>query len=179
MLRNNSGWRRWTWTLKCHTHHTLLICFQIKVAIKLGNLFIKTNIWCLCLKHAGSNLKKTLLQVLGAHRDEVWFLQFSNNGKYLASASNDKTAIIWEVSLRTYPSKICCFSWYVYEQNSLSPSSLFCCSMPIHELAQNLLMLLISFCVLKLAKYLVVSWWVRKFSSHIIVLSAYFWLGIL
>jgi WD40 repeat protein len=27
----------------------------------------------------------------------VWYLQFSNNGKYLASASNDKTAIIWEV----------------------------------------------------------------------------------
>ncbi|XP_062194953.1 WD repeat-containing protein 26 homolog [Phragmites australis] len=28
---------------------------------------------------------------------KVWFLQFSNNGKYLASASNDKSAIIWEV----------------------------------------------------------------------------------
>ncbi|KAK1326578.1 Protein SPA1-RELATED 3 [Acorus calamus] len=38
------------------------------------------------------------LQVLQAHSDEVWFLKFSNNGKYLASASNDKTAIIWEVS---------------------------------------------------------------------------------
>ncbi|XP_073009680.1 WD repeat-containing protein 26 homolog [Typha latifolia] len=36
-------------------------------------------------------------QVLQAHSDEVWFLQFSNNGKYLASSSNDKTAIIWEV----------------------------------------------------------------------------------
>lgn len=37
------------------------------------------------------------LQVLRAHRDEVWFIQFSNNGKYLASASNDKSAMIWEV----------------------------------------------------------------------------------
>uniref|UniRef100_A0A453S002 Uncharacterized protein n=1 Tax=Aegilops tauschii subsp. strangulata TaxID=200361 RepID=A0A453S002_AEGTS len=41
--------------------------------------------------------KVKLLQVLCAHRDEVWFLQFSNNGKYLASASNDKTAVIWKV----------------------------------------------------------------------------------
>jgi WD40 repeat protein len=41
--------------------------------------------------------KKQLLQILREHRDEVWFLQFSNNGKYLASASNDKSAIIWKV----------------------------------------------------------------------------------
>ncbi|KAJ8631329.1 hypothetical protein MRB53_024652 [Persea americana] len=38
------------------------------------------------------------LQVLQAHLDEVWFLQFSNNGKYLASSSNDRSAIIWEVN---------------------------------------------------------------------------------
>uniref|UniRef100_A0A0C9S4Y1 TSA: Wollemia nobilis Ref_Wollemi_Transcript_22135_2382 transcribed RNA sequence n=1 Tax=Wollemia nobilis TaxID=56998 RepID=A0A0C9S4Y1_9CONI len=38
------------------------------------------------------------LQVLQSHENEVWFLQFSNNGKYLASASKDCTAIIWEVS---------------------------------------------------------------------------------
>lgn len=36
-------------------------------------------------------------QVLQSHQDEVWYLQFSNNGKYLASSSNDKSAIIWEV----------------------------------------------------------------------------------
>ncbi|XP_020270325.1 WD repeat-containing protein 26-like isoform X2 [Asparagus officinalis] len=36
-------------------------------------------------------------QVLQSHRNEVWYLQFSNTGKYLASASNDKSAIIWEV----------------------------------------------------------------------------------
>ncbi|XP_042478236.1 WD repeat-containing protein 26 homolog isoform X1 [Macadamia integrifolia] len=38
------------------------------------------------------------LQVLQAHRDEVWYLQFSHNGKYLASSSNDRSAIIWEVN---------------------------------------------------------------------------------
>ncbi|KAL5977074.1 WD repeat-containing protein 26 [Asimina triloba] len=37
-------------------------------------------------------------QTLQAHLNEVWFLQFSNNGKYLASSSNDHTAIIWEVN---------------------------------------------------------------------------------
>ncbi|XP_039139712.1 WD repeat-containing protein 26 homolog [Dioscorea cayenensis subsp. rotundata] len=37
-------------------------------------------------------------QILQDHCDEVWFLQFSNNGKYLASSSSDNSAIIWEVS---------------------------------------------------------------------------------
>ncbi|XP_062105695.1 WD repeat-containing protein 26 homolog [Humulus lupulus] len=39
------------------------------------------------------------LQILQAHSDEVWFLQFSHNGKYLASSSNDRSAIIWEVDV--------------------------------------------------------------------------------
>lgn len=39
------------------------------------------------------------LQVLQDHSDEVWFLQFSHNGKYLASSSSDRSAIIWEVDL--------------------------------------------------------------------------------
>ncbi|EHA8589322.1 WD repeat-containing protein 26-like [Cocos nucifera] len=38
-------------------------------------------------------------QVLQGHHDEVWFLQFSNNGKYLASSSSDRSVIIWEVLL--------------------------------------------------------------------------------
>ncbi|KAJ7550733.1 hypothetical protein O6H91_07G115000 [Diphasiastrum complanatum] len=37
------------------------------------------------------------LQVLEVHENEVWFLQFSHDGKYLASASKDCTAVIWEV----------------------------------------------------------------------------------
>ncbi|CAM0910875.1 unnamed protein product [Alopecurus aequalis] len=48
--------------------------------------------------HCGKDqIPSRALQILCAHRDEVWFLQFSNNGKYLASASNDKSAIIWKV----------------------------------------------------------------------------------
>lgn len=37
------------------------------------------------------------LQILTEHKNEVWFVQFSNNGNYLASSSSDCTAIIWQV----------------------------------------------------------------------------------
>ncbi|XP_020099483.1 WD repeat-containing protein 26-like isoform X2 [Ananas comosus] len=37
-------------------------------------------------------------QVLEGHTDEVWFVRFSNSGRYLASSSSDKSAIIWEVN---------------------------------------------------------------------------------
>ncbi|XP_031487718.1 WD repeat-containing protein 26 homolog isoform X2 [Nymphaea colorata] len=38
------------------------------------------------------------IQVLQKHRDEVWFLQFSHNGKYLATASQDCTTMIWKIN---------------------------------------------------------------------------------
>uniref|UniRef100_A0A7N0U884 Uncharacterized protein n=1 Tax=Kalanchoe fedtschenkoi TaxID=63787 RepID=A0A7N0U884_KALFE len=37
------------------------------------------------------------VQILTAHSNEVWFVQFSNNGEFLASSSSDCTAIIWKV----------------------------------------------------------------------------------
>ncbi|CAN1199846.1 WD repeat-containing protein 26 homolog [Linum perenne] len=37
------------------------------------------------------------LQILEEHSGEVWFIKFSHNGKYLASTSDDQSAIIWEV----------------------------------------------------------------------------------
>jgi len=37
------------------------------------------------------------IQLLQGHTDEVWFLEFSHSGKYLASSSKDQSAIIWEV----------------------------------------------------------------------------------
>ncbi|CAL9229666.1 unnamed protein product [Arabidopsis halleri] len=49
-----------------------------------------------CGKH---QIPSQTLQILESHTDEVWFLQFSHNGKYLASSSKDQTAIIWEISL--------------------------------------------------------------------------------
>ncbi|KAJ3286561.1 hypothetical protein HDU79_006404 [Rhizoclosmatium sp. JEL0117] len=37
-------------------------------------------------------------QVLDGHSDEVWFVAFSPNGQYLASASKDCTCIIWDAT---------------------------------------------------------------------------------
>ncbi|XP_027344358.1 WD repeat-containing protein 26 homolog [Abrus precatorius] len=50
--------------------------------------------------HCGkTQIPSRTLQVLEAHDDEVWYVQFSHNGKYLASASKDRSAIIWEVDV--------------------------------------------------------------------------------
>ncbi|XP_027363385.1 WD repeat-containing protein WDS homolog isoform X2 [Abrus precatorius] len=64
-----------------------------------------------CLYHSSSNsislyedhhcgrdqIPTTTTQILTGHKNEVWFVQFSNNGEHLASSSNDCTAIIWKV----------------------------------------------------------------------------------
>ncbi|KAK7284186.1 hypothetical protein RJT34_18927 [Clitoria ternatea] len=64
-----------------------------------------------CMYHCSSNpislyedhhcsrdqIPTTTTQILTGHKNEVWFVQFSNNGEYLASSSNDCTAIIWKV----------------------------------------------------------------------------------
>eukprot|EP00111_Clytia_hemisphaerica_P018391 TCONS_00054380-protein len=36
-------------------------------------------------------------QILSEHCDEVWFLRFSHDGKYLATGSKDTTVILWKV----------------------------------------------------------------------------------
>ena len=37
--------------------------------------------------------------ILEAHTDEVWNLEWSHDGAYLASASKDKSAIIWRIGV--------------------------------------------------------------------------------
>lgn len=37
--------------------------------------------------------------LLQEHRDEVWYMEFSHNGKYLASASRDARAIVWDIKV--------------------------------------------------------------------------------
>ncbi|ODQ68607.1 WD40 repeat-like protein [Nadsonia fulvescens var. elongata DSM 6958] len=58
------------------------------------------------LSIASSDTETTISQ---GHKDEVWYVAFSHNGRYLASSSKDGTVIIWEVDLPT-------------RQNSSNPS---------------------------------------------------------
>lgn len=37
-------------------------------------------------------------QILSDHCDEVWFCQFSHNGRYLATGSKESRVFIWEVN---------------------------------------------------------------------------------
>lgn len=60
-------------------------------------------------------------QILSEHSDEVWFLRFSNNGKYLATGSKDMTVILWKIEvLKNYVLKNYVLStfqifYYIYE----------------------------------------------------------------
>ncbi|KAL0577932.1 hypothetical protein V5O48_004039 [Marasmius crinis-equi] len=64
---------------------------------------------------------RTTTNILTGHGDEVWNLEWSHDGTYLASASRDKSAIIWRVkengdwedfrSLREHPYPVGCLAW--------------------------------------------------------------------
>ncbi|KAK9763008.1 hypothetical protein K7432_010709 [Basidiobolus ranarum] len=45
----------------------------------------------------GTQFPGVTKHVFEGHSDEVWYVAFSNNGKYIASGSKDGTAIIWSV----------------------------------------------------------------------------------
>lgn len=48
------------------------------------------------MEHCESRVPREILHRLEGHTDEVWFVQFSHKGEYLASASKDATVIIWK-----------------------------------------------------------------------------------
>ncbi|KAH9930616.1 WD40 repeat-like protein [Fomitopsis serialis] len=77
----------------------------------------------LCDKDAFPRVTTAILEV---HTDEVWNLEWSHSGNFLASASKDKTAIIWRVEhdkdpsireisqqfiLRDHPYPVGCVAW--------------------------------------------------------------------
>lgn len=66
---------------KCLYHNTL----DDSISILRDHVCPKTSLPCVTT------------HVLEKHNDEVWHLRFSHNGKFLASASKDCTAVIWSV----------------------------------------------------------------------------------
>ncbi|KAI0748620.1 WD40 repeat-like protein [Daedaleopsis nitida] len=54
----------------------------------------------LCDRNAFPRVTTTMLS---QHSDEVWNLEWSHSGRYLATASKDKTAIIWRVEYEKHP----------------------------------------------------------------------------
>lgn len=44
--------------------------------------------------------------ILGGHDDQVWRVQFSHNGRYLATTSKDGTSLVWQVTVSAVHSYI-------------------------------------------------------------------------
>ncbi|KAF9260213.1 WD40 repeat-like protein [Marasmius fiardii PR-910] len=75
---------------------------------------------------------RTTTNILTGHRDEVWNIEWSHDGKFLASASRDKTAIIWRVkedgqwedhkTLRQHPYPVTCLAWSMDDSVLLTSS---------------------------------------------------------
>jgi WD40 repeat protein len=77
----------------CTLYALLLAKQPPAIAPQLVYLTLLNSV-CLSIR---DRLPRSPKHVLTAHTDEVWFVQFSHNGKFLASASRDKSAIIWNV----------------------------------------------------------------------------------
>jgi WD40 repeat protein len=66
-----------------------------------------------------SNFPSTCIRTLSDHSDEVWFLTFSNNGRYLATAGKDKYVFIFDVdndfkrvhTLGDHQAGVCHIAW--------------------------------------------------------------------
>ena len=52
------------------------------------------------MQHPLNGKTARLMQDVGHHSDEAWCAAWSHDGKYLATASKDRSAIIWEVDTK-------------------------------------------------------------------------------
>jgi WD40 repeat protein len=59
-----------------------------------------------CDKGAFPRVTTAILEV---HSDEVWGVDWSHDGVYLASASRDKTVIIWRIGVRLLSAQVAIF----------------------------------------------------------------------
>jgi WD40 repeat protein len=60
----------------------------------------------------------TILQV---HTDEVWSLEWSHSGKFLASASKDKSVIVWSVGVSIFSTAECVSNSLIWNSTCHSP----------------------------------------------------------
>jgi len=66
-----------------------------------------------------SDFPNTTTTILHGHSDEVWNLQWSHDGSYLATCGKDKTAIIWKITVsrpQTPCNTLVTFFLYRYQQ---------------------------------------------------------------
>jgi len=70
---------------------------------------------------SSSDFPTVTTTVLEVHEDEVWNIEWSHDGKFLASASKDKSAIIWRAGVRFVATANHCFDFdHVHSQDSAS-----------------------------------------------------------
>ncbi|KAI0053876.1 WD40 repeat-like protein [Auriscalpium vulgare] len=76
---------------------------------------------------------RTTTTILEVHTDEVWAIEWSHNGRWLASASKDKSVIIWSIetdppaisqklTLRDHEYSVGCLAWSLDDTILLSSS---------------------------------------------------------
>lgn len=86
--------------------------------------------------HCQERMPQKILHCLEGHEDEVWFVQFSHHGHFLASASRDSSVIIWRIGalmagdctkeevilhrLKGHTTMICYLSWAPNDRSLLS-----------------------------------------------------------
>ncbi|KAF9932513.1 hypothetical protein BGZ67_004708 [Mortierella alpina] len=90
---------------------------QIKNCYYHDNRNASTSLYSdhLCKK---SGVPSVTRHVLDSHTNEVWYISFSHDGRYLASASADSRVIIWNLetfepihTLQGHASKVSCCAW--------------------------------------------------------------------
>lgn len=87
-------------------HHIMLPPRRLQKLLKQAQLYQQSQSLCQ-MDHATSllydakppqkEIPEHCCQTLSEHRDEVHFCKFSHDGRYLASASKDKSVIIWSI----------------------------------------------------------------------------------
>ncbi|CAN8066744.1 unnamed protein product [Agarophyton chilense] len=89
--------------------------------------------------HCEERVPRKILHRLEGHTDEVWFVQFSHRGEYLASSSKDALILVWRCGallegrcnksnvilhkLRGHTQMVCFLSWSPDDQFLLSTSN--------------------------------------------------------